>query len=148
MGVVKALKALAEIPPLKRSEDVKKTIEEGAEYMLKHHIHKRSHNLNQVSIAGWLRFGFPRMYQADVLEILGIMTKLGYRDERMQEAVDLVLSKQDEGGAMAPRQHLQRSFPNKHRTRKKTKQMDHTESNNSSKKILQLTRIEDPHNHS
>jgi hypothetical protein len=33
-----------------------------------------------------------------VLEILGILTKLGVKDERMQEAVDLVLSKQDEQG--------------------------------------------------
>jgi len=29
---------------------------------------------------------------------LGILTKLGCKDERMQEAVDLVLSKQDEQG--------------------------------------------------
>jgi hypothetical protein len=38
------------------------------------------------------------MYQDDVLEILGILTKLGYRDERMQEAIDLVVSKQDAHG--------------------------------------------------
>jgi hypothetical protein len=98
MGVVKSLKALAEIPADKRSKDVVGTIEKGAEYMLKHHIHKRSHNLSRVSKPGWLRFGFPLMYQTDVLEILGILTKLGVKDERMQEAVDLVLSKQDEQG--------------------------------------------------
>jgi len=98
MGVVKALKALAEIPAGKRSEDVKKTVEEGAEYMLKHRIHKRSHDLSRVSKPGWLRFGFPLMYQTDVLEILGILAKLGYRDSRMQEAIDLVLSKQDTQG--------------------------------------------------
>ena len=74
------------------------TIEEGVKYVLKHHIHKRSHDLNRVSKPSWLRFGFPLMYQTDVLEILGILTKLGYRDKRMQEAVDLVLSKQDEKG--------------------------------------------------
>jgi hypothetical protein len=98
MGVVKALKALAEIPADKRSKDVEGTIEKGVEYMLKHHIHKRSHNLSRVSKPGWLRFGFPLMYQTDVLEILGILTKLGVKDERIQEAVDLVLSKQDERG--------------------------------------------------
>ena len=38
------------------------------------------------------------MYQTDVLEILGILTSLGCKDERLQEAVDLVLSKQDENG--------------------------------------------------
>jgi len=98
MGVVKALKALAEIPANKRSKDVMNTIEKGVEHMLKHHIHKRSHDLSRVSKPGWLRFGFPLMWQTDVLEILGILTKLGYKDKRMQEAVDLVISKQDDHG--------------------------------------------------
>ncbi len=98
MGVVKSLKALAEIPANKQSKAVNDTIAQGAEYMLKHHIHKKSHNLGKVSKPGWLRFGFPLMYQDDVLEVLGILTKLGYRDARMQEAVDLVVSKQDECG--------------------------------------------------
>jgi hypothetical protein len=98
MGVVKALKALAEIPSEKRSVDVKNTIEKGAEYMLQHRVHKKSHNPSQISKPGWLHFGFPLMYQTDALEILGILTKLGFRDNRMQEAVDLVVSKQDEQG--------------------------------------------------
>jgi len=98
MGVVKALKALAAIPADKRSEDVKATIEKGAEYLLIHHVHKRSHDLSRLSKPGWVRFGFPLMYPTDVLEILGILTKLGYRDKRMQEAVDLVISKQDDQG--------------------------------------------------
>ncbi|HCJ66039.1 MAG TPA: nitrogen fixation protein NifH [Elusimicrobia bacterium] len=98
MGVVKTLKALAEIPLKKRSKEVKDTITQGAEYLLKHHIYKRSHNLSRVSKPGWLQFGFPLMYNTDVLEILGILTRLGYQDERMQEAIDLVISKQDEQG--------------------------------------------------
>ena len=98
MGVAKALKALAAIPVHKRSDGVKSTIDAAAEYFLIHHIHKRSHDLSRVSKPGWLRFGFPLMYQTDALEILGILTALGYRDERMQEAVDLVVSKQDNDG--------------------------------------------------
>jgi hypothetical protein len=98
MGVVKALKALAEIPPEKRSQYVKNTIEKGAEYLLQHHIFKRSHALSRNSKPGWLHFGFPLMYQTDALEILGILTSLGYKDKRMQEAIDLVVSKQDEQG--------------------------------------------------
>lgn len=98
MGVVKTLKALAEIPADRRTKGVKRTIEAGAEYLLIHHIYRRSHNLGRVSKPGWLKFGFPLMYQTDVLEILGIMTRLGYRDERMQEAVDLLVSKQDKEG--------------------------------------------------
>lgn len=98
MGVVKALKALAEIPASERSDGVRRTIDEAAEYLLRHHIHKRSHDLAKVSKPGWRRFGFPRMWQTDILEVLGILTRLGYRDERMREAVDVVVSKQDQDG--------------------------------------------------
>jgi hypothetical protein len=98
MGAVKALKALAEIPASKRSKEVNEMIENVVEYMLIHHIHKRSHNLARVSKPGWTKFGFPLMYQTDALEILGILTRLGYKDERMKEAVDLVVAKQDHQG--------------------------------------------------
>lgn len=98
MGAVKALKALAEIPEGKRYAGMKNVIEEGVEYMLKHHIYKRSHDLSRVAKPGWLKFSFPLMYQTDTLEILGILTRLGYKDSRMEEAVDLLISKQDERG--------------------------------------------------
>jgi hypothetical protein len=98
MGVVKALKALAEIPVEKRSKSVKVSIGKAVDYLLRHHVHKRSHDLSRVSKPGWLRFGFPLMYQDDVLEILGILTKLGIKDDRMQEAINLVLSKQNADG--------------------------------------------------
>ncbi|MCJ7469877.1 nitrogen fixation protein NifH, partial [Candidatus Bathyarchaeota archaeon] len=96
MGVIKALKALAEIPVEKRSSDLKNVIDRGVEYVLAHHIYKRSHDLSKVSKPSWMRFGFPKMWQTDVLEILQILTKLGIKDERMQEAIDLVVSKQND----------------------------------------------------
>jgi hypothetical protein len=98
MGVVKALKALAVIPSEKRTAAVSDTIEKAVEFLLIHHIHKQSHNLNRVSKPGWLKFGFPLMYQTDVLEILDILTSLGVRDSRMDEAVGIVLSKQNDKG--------------------------------------------------
>lgn len=98
MGVVKALKALAEIPVGKRSREVDKTIERAAEYLLQHHIYKRSHDLRKIVKPKWLRFGFPTMWDSDALEVLALLTRLGYKDTRMQEAVDLVLTKQDERG--------------------------------------------------
>jgi hypothetical protein len=98
MGAVKALKALSEIPLRERSADVQRTLKKGVEYLLQHHVYKRSHHLNQVSKPGWLRFGFPLMYQTDVLEIVGILTRVGCRDGRMQEAIDLVISTQDANG--------------------------------------------------
>lgn len=98
MGAVKALNALAEIPPRKRSREVRGVIEQGTEYLLKHHIFRQSHDLRRVSRADWLRFGFPLMWRTNALDILGILTRLGGRDRRMQEAIDLVVSKQDARG--------------------------------------------------
>ena len=98
MGAVKALKALAEIPPDTRNGAVKKTVEDGAEYLLRHHIYKRSHDLGQVSKSRFVQFGFPSMWETDALEMVSILSKLGYRDERMHEAIDLIISKQDDDG--------------------------------------------------
>jgi hypothetical protein len=98
MGVVKALKALAEIPENKRNKDVNNTIKKAVDYLLLHHIYKRSHDLSKMSKPGWLRLRFPHMYQDDILEILEILTKLGIHDERMQDAIDIIVSKQDDKG--------------------------------------------------
>jgi glycosyltransferase involved in cell wall biosynthesis len=106
MGVVKALKALAEIPEEKRSQDVKKTIKKGIEYLLKHHIYKRSHDLSKISKPSWLQLSFPHMYQSDILEILDILTRLQYRDKRMQDAIDKLISKQNDDGTW----NLERTF--------------------------------------
>lgn len=98
MGVVKALKGLAEIPLERRSVPVRAALDSAAEFVLVHHVHKRSHDLDKVSKPGWKRFGFPRMYQTDALEILWLLTKLGYRDPRMDEALDLVCAKRGRDG--------------------------------------------------
>ena len=90
MGAAKALKALAEIPPTERSPDVRRAIEQGVEYFLRHHIYKKSHDLTKISKPGWVKFGFPLMYQDDVLEILEIFGRLKVKDRRLEEAVALV----------------------------------------------------------
>jgi len=90
MGVVKALKALSVLPPGLGSAKVEDTIDRGREYLLAHHIYKKSHDLKAVSKPGWLKFGFPLMYQSDVLEVLGILADLGCEDHRMGEALDAV----------------------------------------------------------
>ena len=46
---------------------------------------------------GWKRFGFPLFYQSDALEVLDVLTKLGVKDDRMEKALDLVISKQEKG---------------------------------------------------
>lgn len=95
MGVVKALKALAAIPEQNRSRPVKETIRKGVEYLLQHHLYKKSHNTREVAKKKWVQFGFPLMGDTDALEMLDIVTALQYKDQRMQDAIDLVISKQD-----------------------------------------------------
>ena len=53
MGVVKSLKALAEIPEYKKNKEIKNTIKQAVEYILIHHIYKKSHNLTKVSKPSW-----------------------------------------------------------------------------------------------
>ena len=98
MGVVKSLKALAEIPEYKKNKEIKNTIKQAVEYILIHHIYKKSHNLTKVSKPSWLQLSFPHMYQSDILEILDILTRLGVKDERMQDAINIVISKQNNDG--------------------------------------------------
>jgi len=98
MAVVKSLKALAEIPPEKRSDEVKDVIDKAAEYMLNHHVYKQSHNLDAVAKQDWVQFGFPLMWKIDALEVLDILTKINYKDNRMQDALNLLIAKQNENG--------------------------------------------------
>ena len=98
MGVVKSLKALAEIPAKQRTEAVKNTIKNGAEYLLMHHLYKSSHDPSVIAKRFWVNFAFPTLWKTDALEMLGLLVKLGYRNERMQDAIDLLVLKQDEQG--------------------------------------------------
>jgi hypothetical protein len=106
MGVVKNLKALTEIPPDKRSDEIKDFIRNAVEYMLQHRIYKQSHNMDVVAKQEWTQFGFPLLWKIDALEVLDLLTKLGYKDDRMQDAIDLVVSKQEMNG----RWLLEKSF--------------------------------------
>ena len=106
MGAIKALKALAEVPLERRTPAMHATISAGAEFFLRHHVHRRSHDLTRDSKPGWRRLSFPLMWQTDALEILLVLTRLGYRDERMREALDLVASRADAQG----RWKLQQTF--------------------------------------
>ena len=98
MGVVKSLKALSVIPKDQRTIEIDKKITELSEFLLLHHIYKKSHDLNAVAKPGWLRLGFPLMYQTDILEILEILTDLGVKDHRMNDAFEMVKKKQDKDG--------------------------------------------------
>jgi hypothetical protein len=98
MGVVKALKALSAIPKERRTGEVERTVSKACDYILAHQIHKQSHNPSKTSKPGWLKLQFPLMYQTDILEIAGILVDLNINDSRMQNAIDIIVSKQNENG--------------------------------------------------
>jgi len=94
MGVVKTLKGLSAVPPQRRSPAVQRTLDDGAEFLLRHRLYRRSHDPARDAKPGWKRLGFPRMYQTDVLEILDILERLGKAgDERAGEARTLVAAR-------------------------------------------------------
>jgi hypothetical protein len=77
MGVVKSLKALAALPERQQTPEVAAVVEAGCDYLLAHHIFKRSHDLARTAKPSWRRLQFPLMYQTDVLEIANILLDLG-----------------------------------------------------------------------
>ncbi|MCK4472105.1 MAG: hypothetical protein KAW49_10005, partial [Anaerolineae bacterium] len=49
--------------------------------------------------SSWFKFGYPLGYVTDVLLNLEVLSEAGYaKDPRLNDAVELVLSKQDEQG--------------------------------------------------
>jgi hypothetical protein len=97
-GVVKALSAFAELLADARSSAVKEAISAGAELFLSFRFADEG-NGRTLTDPNWRRFGFPLYYQSDLLEALGVLTRLGYgRDERLQTLLPLILAKQDEQG--------------------------------------------------
>jgi len=98
MGVAKTLKGLVAVPKEQRTIAINETIEKLTEYFLIHHLYKKSHNLQETAKPGWLKLGFPLMYQTDILELLGIFHELGIRDSRLQDAVDILKKKRLDNG--------------------------------------------------
>lgn len=94
MGVAKSFKALAAIPEGRRNSVVESKLQAMEDYFLKHHLYKKSHDLSQVARPGWLRPGFPLMYQTDLFELLGLFADLHYYDPRLKDGIQILKDKQ------------------------------------------------------
>jgi hypothetical protein len=105
-GTIAILAALAEIPEKKRSRKVQKVINRGVEYILKHNINRRSHDLS--------RFLNPKLNQlgvsSDFVTILTALTKFGCYDKRMHDAVRYLIKKQTKDGKWKFQQSTDRSM--------------------------------------
>ena len=100
MGATKVLKALSIIPEEKRSPEVRRVILREVDNIMDNNIYQylRNPDGGRKDKAGWKRFGFPLFYQADALEVLDTLTRLGARDPRMRPSIDLVLDAQQRDG--------------------------------------------------
>lgn len=70
----------------------------GREFLLQHRLY-RSHRTNEVVSQGMTRFPFPPRWQYDVLRALDYFQNVkAERDERLADAIDLLLKKRKEDG--------------------------------------------------
>ena len=100
MGATKVLKALSTIPERKRSASMREIIEKETEKILENKVYKYLKNPDgsRKDKAGWKRFGFPLFYQADLLEVMVTLTRLGVHDERMSESIKIINETQQKDG--------------------------------------------------
>ena len=92
------LAAMAEIPEPKRDEAVRRSIERGAEFYLRHHLLEEG----RVKYPPWFRIHYPNHYYYDLLVGLRVLTRLGYgADPRMAPALRWLRSKRREDGTWA-----------------------------------------------
>jgi hypothetical protein len=98
-GAVKALKALAAVPPEQRSPLVQRALEVGVEFLLSRNPAEADYPYTGRVSSTWFKFGFPLSYWSDVLETTTVLAELGYgRDPRLNDAMQFILSKQDSRG--------------------------------------------------
>jgi hypothetical protein len=108
-GAIKALRGLAAIPLDRRSEQVRRAIEAGVEFLLSVDPASPAYPAETRPSPNWFKFGFPSGYIADILQILEVLVDLGLAgDSRLAGAVNLVRSKQDSRGRWAKRIRLRR----------------------------------------
>jgi hypothetical protein len=106
-GAVKEMRALAAIPPRRRSARVQRAVAAGVEFLFSHDPADADYPMgwgNTKPSGSWFKLGFPSGYVADVLQILEVLAELGHgKDPRLERAVAWVASRQDPAGRWANR---------------------------------------------
>jgi hypothetical protein len=98
-GAVKAVRALAAIPPQRRTRAVRTALREGSDLLLSVDPATAAYPTDTKVSANWFKLGFPSGYVADVLQVGEALADLGRaRDPRLQGLVGFVLDRQHPGG--------------------------------------------------
>jgi hypothetical protein len=106
-GAVKALLALARIPPDRRTAAVARAVEVAVDFLLSRDPAVADYPMgygNTKPNGSWFRLGFPSGYVADVLQVLEALVEAGAEgDPRLTNALDWLLTQQDAQGRWANR---------------------------------------------
>ncbi|MBC8446423.1 MAG: hypothetical protein H8D78_01610 [Chloroflexi bacterium] len=101
-GAIKALGALLTVPPQRRRPAEQAAIELGVRFLLSHDLTQADYPTTGETSPLWFQFAFPLGYPVDLLELLDVLLTAGVAaDRRVQPALELVLSQQDEQGCWA-----------------------------------------------
>jgi len=122
-GAIKALRALAAIPPRRRTRLTRRALDQGAVFLLSRDPSLADYPTDRRVSPNWFKLGFPSGYTADFLETLEVLAALGHaRDPRLENAIALLLSRQDgEGRWRNERAYAQTTWVPFERTRSPSK---------------------------
>jgi hypothetical protein len=96
---VRALWALNPVPAAGRTPAVEAAIRASVDFLLGYDVARADYPYYERISSSWFKFGYPLGYVTDVLLNLEALAEAGCGgDPRLNGAVELVLSKQDEGG--------------------------------------------------
>jgi hypothetical protein len=93
-GTICALEALAEVPQDRHTAAMREAAARGAEFLLMHRLYRSDHHHWRVINPNWLQLSFPWFWGYSVLRGLWVLTRLGYGDERMEDALTVLREKQ------------------------------------------------------
>lgn len=98
-GAVRALWALNRVPAEGRTSVVEAAVRASVDFLLGYDVARADYPYKERINSSWFKFGYPLGYVTDVLLNLEALAGAGQGgDPRLDEAVDLVLSKQDDQG--------------------------------------------------
>ena len=97
-GTIAPLEALSEVPPAGRSPALRRATDRAAEFLLRHRLYQADHHGFRVIDPRWLALSFPFSYNYTVLRGLSVLSRLEIRDERMEDALEVLREKRTEDG--------------------------------------------------
>ena len=100
-GTVKAMVALSKVPVGERTAVMQEAINTGVSFLFSRDPAAADYPMGYAAKPNqsWFKFGYPIGYVTDVLQTLEVLTALGFaHDLRLQNGIDLLLSKQDQQG--------------------------------------------------